>query len=66
MRDKPDSEAKHLLGIEVADTPAHDNPQIGAVTLRLRQTTNTTRVVRMTMKDAVALSKALDEYFEEQ
>lgn len=65
MRDKPDSEALPLLDITVEDTHASDNPQFGAVTVRLKQTPQTSRVIRMTLDNAFDLHASLDVYLVE-
>lgn len=58
----PDSKANHLLEIEVVDTPEHDNPEFGAVSIRLRTTKNSTNVIRLSLLDASELAHHLAEY----
>lgn len=64
MNPEPDSEAPDYEEIEVADTLEYDNPQFGAVTVQLWHHKNHSQSLRMSMRAAVELSKALDEYFE--
>lgn len=60
----PDSRAYHLLDIEVTDTPAHDNPAFGSVSIRLKATKNNTNVLRMSLSDATELAYYLHKYLE--